>query len=711
VKPTIEQALAAHKVGKLSEADALYRAILKDQPQHPDANHNLGVLAVSANKPAEGLKLLKAALEGNPQQGQYWISYIDALIKNQQLETARIVLEQGKARGLAGEQVEALSKQLGPQSGEPYSAKTQRQTFTQQRKKFSAKKEKKKSASTSPKRPLEVQSPSDAQIKVLHSLYLSGKYAEAEKLAVAMTKEYAGYQSAWKMLAVLFRTSGRLHSAEAANQKAIALEPNDAEAHSNLGAVLNELGRREEAEASYRKAIVLNPGLANVHYNLGITLQELGRLEEAEASCRQAIAIKPGYAEAHSNLGVTLRDLGRLEEAQASYRQAISLKPDYAEANSNLGGILRDLGQFEEAEASCRQAITINPDYAEAHSNLATVLGRVGRFEEAVTGYRQATALKPDFAAAHTNLGKVLQELGRFEEAVASYTQAVALEQDNREARYHLGVLLYGFREFKRAAEQLIDLNVQDSRAYLLLCLYKQGELVIFNEQLEHAIDLGENNSLIGSLCLRSALNYGTHIRNPYCGAPFNYVKKTDLAKKYDFEIDFRQAIQHILSNELLSSRVQGLLVNGEQTAGDLFMLDSQPIKKIESIIRAEIAEYRTNFDGSDEGLIQKWPSSYDLKGWLVQMKNGGALRPHIHEKGWISGSIYINVPSKKEADSGNLVLCIDEGPVDSTLNPGEGVDVLTGNLVLFPSSLMHYTIPFDSEEARIVLAFDVHRK
>ena len=117
--PTIEQAVEAHKAGRLEEAEAFYRAILKDQPQHPDANHNLGVLAASVNKPADALPLLRTALEANPKQGQYWISYIDALIKDQQPETARVVLEQGKEMGLSGEQVDALSQQLALQSDGP----------------------------------------------------------------------------------------------------------------------------------------------------------------------------------------------------------------------------------------------------------------------------------------------------------------------------------------------------------------------------------------------------------------------------------------------------------------------------------------------------------------------------------------------------------------------------------------------------------------
>jgi hypothetical protein len=91
-------------------------------------------------------------------------------------------------------------------------------------------------------------------------------------------------------------------------------------------------------------------------------------------------------------------------------------------------------------------------------------------------------------------------------------------------------------------------------------------------------------------------------------------------------------------------------------------------------------------------------------------MKRGGELLPHIHETGWLSGSIYINVPPKSKIDSGNLVVALgkDSDATDPSLNSKKIIDVVTGSMVLFPASLMHHTIPFESEEDRIVLAFDV---
>jgi hypothetical protein len=90
-------------------------------------------------------------------------------------------------------------------------------------------------------------------------------------------------------------------------------------------------------------------------------------------------------------------------------------------------------------------------------------------------------------------------------------------------------------------------------------------------------------------------------------------------------------------------------------------------------------------------------------------MKNGGELAAHIHESGWITGSIYINVPPKSKQDSGNLVVTIDDGKHKKTKNKNsKSIDVVTGSRCLFPSSLLHYTIPFESDEDRIVLAFDI---
>ena len=100
IEQALQQGVAAHKEGKLQDAERLYRAILQTQPLHPDANHNLGVLAVSVNNAEVALPLFKTALEANPKIEQFWFSYIDALIKEKHFDTAKQVLEQAKEQGV-----------------------------------------------------------------------------------------------------------------------------------------------------------------------------------------------------------------------------------------------------------------------------------------------------------------------------------------------------------------------------------------------------------------------------------------------------------------------------------------------------------------------------------------------------------------------------------------------------------------------------------
>ena len=70
VDQALQQGVAAHKEGKLQEAERLYRSILQVQPGHGDANHNLGVLAVGVGKVGTALPHFKTALEGNRNQEQ-----------------------------------------------------------------------------------------------------------------------------------------------------------------------------------------------------------------------------------------------------------------------------------------------------------------------------------------------------------------------------------------------------------------------------------------------------------------------------------------------------------------------------------------------------------------------------------------------------------------------------------------------------------------
>lgn len=425
---------------------------------------------------------------------------------------------------------------------------------------------------------------------------------------------------------------------------------------------------------------------------------------------QSAVRISSQDHQGHYNLGVILHELGRFDEAELSYREAIALKSDYANAYGNLGVTLYDLGRLEEAEAIYREAITLQSNYPNAYNNLGNTLKDRGKLVEAMASYSQAIALKSDYAQAHSNLGNILKELGQLGDAEASYNLAIDADPSFSDARYNLGVLLFDKKHYRMAAKQFELLDDLQSKLYAVRYLYQLDDETNFLKRLDDLINDGAVNAVIGSLVCCSEIRYGVSRLNPFCNNPLEYVTKTDLYGLCDFEEIFVNTSRDILRDKSVSIKHQTLLTNGMQTAGNIFVSESFLNTDIESIIRLEVEKYRRMYETSEEGFINQWPDSYKISGWLVSMQSGGKLDSHMHDNGWISGSIYINVPPKAQSDSGNLVVCSSDLEHVTSIETRQenSIDVVTGTLCLFPSSLHHYTVPFAEEQDRIVLAFDV---
>ena len=409
---TIEQALkkgiALHQAGKLQEAERFYRSILNSQPLHPDANHNLGVIAVSVNKPETALEFFKTALETNPRIEQFWLSYIEALIKVEQFETAGQMIKKAEEKNLASDKLNLLKERL-----------------------ISSDSKENENSTT----------PSKQQLSELLKEYQNGNYSYAERLASSLSNHFPNDNFSWKILAAIFKATRRFPEAVSAGQKAVELNISDAEAHFNLGNTLQELERLEEAEKSYLQATILRPDYADAHYNHGITLKKLGNLEKAEQSYLKAIAINPDYAEAHFNLGNTLQELERLEEAEKSYLQATVLKPDYSLAYNNLGNVQMALGNLEQAVLSYNKALESDPGLIEANRNIAILLKDLARFDEAEKSFKKVIALKPDHSEAYNWLGIVQYSNDNINSAIESLEVAKTIDPNSEITNLLLPIL------------------------------------------------------------------------------------------------------------------------------------------------------------------------------------------------------------------------------------------------------------------------------
>ena len=207
VDQALQQGIAAHKEGKLQDAERLYRAILQAQPNHPDANHNLGVLAVAVGKPLEAAPLFKLALETNPQIEQFWLSYSDALIKLERFEEAKRVLFEGEKSGVSPEKLEILHQQI--QTSPPEDEKNTKKglALSEKRKRLA---EKKKSKKRKAQGNSSGAAPSQDQINHLLEHYQAGRFEEAEALASSLTQQFPKHPFGWKASGVVLHKVWRL---------------------------------------------------------------------------------------------------------------------------------------------------------------------------------------------------------------------------------------------------------------------------------------------------------------------------------------------------------------------------------------------------------------------------------------------------------------------------------------------------------------------
>lgn len=252
-----------------------------------------------------------------------------------------------------------------------------------------------------------------------------------------------GLAEAHNDLGAILQMRGQLEAAAASYRRALELSPYHAEAHANLGVTLYDLGRRDEAIASYRRAILLRPEYARAHNNLGAALQAEGRAADAVDCFRQALAAEPAYASAHYNLGNALAALDRLDEAIAAYERALELQPAFPEALYDLGNALKRRDRPAEAADRYRRALALKPDFIAAYNNLAVTLKDLGDGDAAVAAAEAGLARDPQAAELHNALGTALQYKGRFADAIPCYRRAIELKPDHAEALSNLGSALF----------------------------------------------------------------------------------------------------------------------------------------------------------------------------------------------------------------------------------------------------------------------------
>ena len=494
------------------------------------------------------------------------------------------------------------------------------------------------------------------------------------------TQSFSQQPSQFEMQPVLhFLNTGKLAEAEQAANKLAARYPNAFILYNILGIAQDGLSKFSDAVKSYTKALTLQPDTPDLHFNLGIALANTGRFEDAASHYRRAIALNPNFFEAYGNLGTVLQKQGLLEDAIKNYRTALSINED-PRGHFNLGTALRDEGKLDDAIVHFKQAIAMFPNYADAHNYLGECLRDQGNMEDAIKSYLDTLNLNPDHAGANYNMGEFLYLAGRFDEAVDHFERS----------------------------------QLDDWQERALYCTYKAEHFDEFKTKLDEIARTHKKHDapFLATLSSHYARNFGVDDNYNFCKNGFDFVYQNSIQELAEPNSQFLKDLLNDIDNTAIEVRAQGMIINGKQSAGNLFKRPEASFRKLGELVKQEFIKYKNRFAGADCELIKSFPNELEFtSSWYVRLRRGGFVDRHIHEVGWISGAVYLVLPKDKQDP---LEGCFEYGlhgdnyPKKHDDFPVGIASPSVGDIVLFPSSLFHRTIPFNSNEERICIAFDL---
>ncbi len=197
--------------------------------------------------------------------------------------------------------------------------------------------------------------------------------------------------------------AGNPAQAELVCRSVLARTPRDPAALHLLGLSLAAQDRLDDALRSLSKAVALQPDYAEAHYNRGNVLRKLRRMADAIAAYDRVVSLRPDFAEAYNNRANALAQTRNFARALPDYDRAIALKPPHVDAQYNRASAFMELGRYSEALAAFDQVLALNPRHASAHNNRGIVLGDLQRHDEAAAAFARAAELQPDLPGAAGN--------------------------------------------------------------------------------------------------------------------------------------------------------------------------------------------------------------------------------------------------------------------------------------------------------------------
>jgi len=250
--------------------------------------------------------------------------------------------------------------------------------------------------------------------------------------------------------------------AKKSSAAAIKLNGKLAQVYVTLGMIQTGTGEYDQAIRNLQKALLLDPLNADAYRGLANAYGKIGKLKEAESTYRNAIAVRPNYWAAHNDLGAFYFRLGHYDEANKEFQTVVQLTPDNARGYSSLGAVAYEQKRYDAAEKMYEKSVALKPTQT-AYANLGVLYFTQGRYQDAAHWFELATQMNDLDSQSWHNLAAAYQWSDRPTEAMAAFQRTAELaEVQLRTNPRDTSVLInladaYSMLDQKQRARELLD--------------------------------------------------------------------------------------------------------------------------------------------------------------------------------------------------------------------------------------------------------------
>ncbi len=543
------------------------------------------------------------------------------------------------------------------------------------------------------------------EIKNILNLFNQKQFQKAKAIALnTLNKE--NDPQIYLILGMIQSELNEVDDAIESIRKSIKIKPINPDAYNNLGTIFNKIKNYDDAILNYKKAIENKNNYFQAYFNLGNSLSAKGLKEEAKKNYLKSIEINPEYYEANLNLGIIYHDEYLYDKAISCFKRAIQLRENSSPAYNNLGNSLLAKGEGAIAIDTYLRGIEIDKNNFKIYSDLGNAYKLTGDHNNAIASIEKSIKLNPNFSENYSNLANIFNDIGEINKAIELYKLALKYNPKLTYINYNIAMIFYKLNQLETAIDYFKLSKFNDHEERILQCQYKLGLFEEFNKGLDKELEKPNTSRLVASLSAHASINLKQTNDYDFCKNPLDFILKEEINDSSLLE----RLLRKVKENKI-NHRHQGLLNNGEQSSGNIFDLGDSDFTELRDAIFRFSEIYFNLFKDNECEFIRRWPKHKKIRGWYVNMKQNGFLKPHIHEGGWLSGSLYLSVPKKnKNQTQGNIEFGLHgyDYPIKKGKFEKKIINILKGDIVMFPSSLFHNTIPFKGEE-RICIAFDIN--